>query len=77
VAATIEQLLADNLNWSYAEVGIAYIVWEEATKATEARLTSHNTASPKLPPREIFDAVCVILNLNAVQKFTLYNQLWG
>jgi hypothetical protein len=45
MAATIEQLLVNNPNWSYAEIGVAYIAWDAAIKYAEAKFTSTNKPS--------------------------------
>ena len=44
MAATIEQLLVNNPNWSYVEIGVAYIAWDAAIKYMEAKFTSTNNA---------------------------------
>jgi hypothetical protein len=45
MAATIEQLLVNNPNWSYAEIGVAYVAWDAAIKYAEAKFTSTNKQS--------------------------------
>jgi hypothetical protein len=50
MAATIEQLLVNNPNWSYAEIGVAYIAWDAAIKYAEAKFTSTNTARDEICP---------------------------
>lgn len=47
MAATIEQLLVNNPNWSYAEIGVAYIAWDAAIKYVEAKFISTNKPSAK------------------------------
>jgi hypothetical protein len=50
MAATIEQLLVNNPNWSYAEIGVAYIAWDAAIKYAEAKFTSTNKPSTPVCP---------------------------
>ena len=57
MAATIEQLLVNNPNWSYAEIGVAYIAWDAAIKYAEVKFTSTNTRSNAIPPRYCKDCV--------------------
>jgi len=75
MAATIEQLLVNNPNWSYAEIGVAYIAWDTAIKYMEAKFTSTNSAMDAIAERYINEVAFLdSSDAGVVRSFVAYLQ---
>ena len=76
-AKTFDSWLSDSghASWPSSMCQAMNKAWNAATKAAEARFTSHNTGSPKFLSFDEFDTICISHGISTATARLVYSEV--